>query len=185
MKILEKITLVLFANLMLILSVIAILLIVGWLQVSTVSGVITYIINEPIASNVLLGISIIFILLAIKCIFFDNSSKKDEMGKDGVLLENADGKLLISKETLENLIDGVVKGFSSAQNSTTKVELDEQNNVKVFITLFVGEDAVIKELSTNLQAKIKETIKKASDLEVKEVNIRVKNIAPKKENNVE
>ena len=40
---------------------------------------------------------------------------------------------------------------------------------------------VIKELSLNLQNKIKETIKKSADLEVKEVNVKVNNIAqPKK-----
>ena len=44
--------------------------------------------------------------------------------------------------------------------------------------LSVKENAVIKELSTNLQTKIKTTIKKTSDLEVKEVNIKVKDIEP-------
>ena len=37
-------------------------------------------------------------------------------------------------------------------------------------------NAIIKELSTNLQTKIKNTIKRTSDLEVKEVNIRIKDI---------
>ena len=45
----------------------------------------------------------------------------------------------------------------------------------------VKENAIIKELSTNLQSKIKDSIKKATDLEVKEVNIKVKNIEPVKE----
>ena len=54
------------------------------------------------------------------------------------------------------------------------------NNVTVFVNLSVKENAVIKELSTNLQTKIKTTIKKTSDLEVKEVNIKVKDIEPVK-----
>lgn len=49
------------------------------------------------------------------------------------------------------------------------------------MNLNVKENAIIKELSTNLQTKIKETIKNTSDLEVKEVNIKVKNIEPEKE----
>ena len=53
--------------------------------------------------------------------------------------------------------------------------------MKVFVNLSVRENAIIKELSTNLQNKIKETIKKSSDLDVKEVNIKVKNIEPAKE----
>ena len=50
----------------------------------------------------------------------------------------------------------------------TKVELDNENNVSIFITLFVYPDAIIKELTISLQKDIKETIKKSLDLEVKE-----------------
>ena len=97
------------------------------------------------------------------------------------MLENSNGKLLITRETIENLVNGVVKGFDSAEDVTTKIELDKENNLNVFVNLTVKENAVIKELSTNLQNKIKDTIKKASDLEVKEVNIKVKNIEPVKD----
>ena len=48
------------------------------------------------------------------------------------------------------------------------------------VNLVVKENAVIKELTSNLQTKIKEAVKKSSDLEVKEVNVRVKNIEPVK-----
>ena len=102
--------------------------------------------------------------------------------RDGIMLENDSGKLLISKDTIENLTNSVVKGFDSAENVTTKVELDKENNVRIFVNLSVKENAIIKELSTNLQTKIKTTIKKTSDLDVKEVNIKVKDIEPTKIN---
>ena len=74
----------------------------------------------------------------------------------------------------------MAKGFEGAENITTRVELDKENHVIVFVNLSVKENAIIKELSTNLQTKIKTTIKKTSDLEVKEVNIKVKDIEPVK-----
>lgn len=129
-------------------------------------------------SNILLTLSVVFILLAIKCIFFDSNNKQEMDYKNGILLENSNGKLLITKDTLENLVNSVVKGFESAENVTTRIELDKENNVRVYINLSVKENAIIKELSTNLQNKIKTTIKKTSDLEVKEVNIKVKDIEP-------
>lgn len=131
-------------------------------------------------SNILLTLSVVFILLAIKCIFFDSNNKQEMDYKNGILLENSNGKLLITKDTLENLVNSVVKGFESAENVTTRIELDKENNVRVYINLSVKENAIIKELSTNLQNKIKTTIKKTSDLEVKEVNIKVKDIEPVK-----
>ena len=151
-----------------------------WLSVDLVHELVVMAINDSVSSNIMLGLSIAFILLAIKCIFFDSSSKQEMDYKNGILLENSDGKLLITKDTIENLVNSVVKGFDSAENVTTRVELDNENNVTVFVNLSVKENAVIKELSTNLQTKIKTTIKKTSDLEVKEVNIKVKDIEPVK-----
>lgn len=185
MKTIEKITLVLFSSLMLIISVILCLAIFGWINVNFLGEIINVAITDEITSKVLLGLSILFILLSIRCIFFDSSSKEKEEYKNGILLENSNGKLLITKETIENLVNGVVKGFDSAEDVTTRIELDEENNVKVFVNLTVKENAVIKELSSNLQNKIKETIKKSSDLEVKEVNIKVRNIEQTKDNIIE
>lgn len=180
MKILDRIGLALFSSLMLIISIIVCLMIFGWLSVDLVHQFVVMTINDSVSSNIMLGLSIAFILLAIKCIFFDSSSKQEMDYKNGILLENSDGKLLITKDTIENLVNSVVKGFDSAENVTTRVELDNENNVTVFVNLSVKENAVIKELSTNLQTKIKTTIKKTSDLEVKEVNIKVKDIEPVK-----
>ena len=180
MKILDRIGLALFSSLMLIISIIVCLMIFGWLSVDLVHQFVVMAINDSVSSNIMLGLSIAFILLAIKCIFFDSSSKQEMDYKNGILLENSDGKLLITKDTIENLVNSVVKGFDSAENVTTRVELDKENNVTVFVNLSVKENAIIKELSTNLQTKIKTTIKKTSDLEVKEVNIKVKDIEPVK-----
>ena len=159
MKLIEKTTLVLFSTFMLILSVMCCLFVFGWLEPALIGETFEQILQNPVSSNVLLGLSVIFILLAMRCIFFDSSSKQKNEYKNGILLENADGKLLITKETIENLVSGVVKGFDSAEDVTTRIELEKDNTVKVFVNLNVKENAIIKELSTNLQTKIKDTIK--------------------------
>lgn len=176
MKLLDKIGLLIFSNLMLIISIVLCLLIFGWLPLDTMYDITKLALNDPITTNVVLAIAIICIVLAIKCIFF--SSDKNEINgvKDGILLKNADGQLVISKTTLEELVNNVVKGFDSAQEVTSKITLDEEKNLIVYVTLIVKENAVIKELSNNLQTKIKTAIKKTSDLEVKEVNISIKEL---------
>lgn len=180
MKIIEKISLSLFSIIILILSVLMILLVFGWLEVSLVAQALIYILSTPVITNTMLGLSVIFILFAIKCIFFDSTSIGKDSMKEGILLENESGKLLISKDTIENLADGVAKGFESAENIVSKVILDKENNVKIDITMFVHPDAIIKDLSVNLQTKVKESIKKSLDLDVKEVNIKIRNVATKK-----
>ncbi len=181
MKILEKITLIIYSNIMLILSIILCLLVFGWLDIGLVGNMVIRIITGETSGTILLGISVIFILLSIKCIFFDDTSKEQIKERQGVLLENESGKLMISKETIENLVNSVALNFQSAEEVSTKVELDKENNVKVFINLTVNEEAVIKDLSVNLQARIKEKVKTATDLEVKEVNITVKKVAPRQQ----
>ena len=180
MKWIEKLTLTIFSALMLIFSVVMSLIIFGWLEVKVVGEAFDIMLRDSVASNIVLGLSILFILLSIRCIFFTSSEKVSSEYKDGILLENSDGKLLITKPTIENLVSSVVKGFDSAEDVTSRIEIDNENNLNVYVNMTVRENAIIKELTTNLQTKIKETIKKTSDLEVKQVNVKVKNIEPEK-----
>ena len=164
MKILDKIGLVLFSSLILLGGLAVLFTISGWLELGIVLDAIEFIITGEVAARVTFVITVLLILLAIKCIFL-----------------NDNGKLLVTKDTIESLANAVVKNYETAQNAVTKVELDNESNVSIFITLFVYPDAVIKDLTVSLQKDIKETIKKSLDLEVKDVNVRIKNITPKKE----
>ena len=179
MKVVEKITLFIYSNIMLILSIILCLLVFGWLDMELVGGIVRKLIVGDLSGKIILGVSVLFILLSIKCIFFDSSSKKEQKTSQGVLLENESGKLLISKETIENLVNSVALNFENSEQVTTRIDLDKENNVIVYVNLTISSDAVIKDLSVELQKEIKEKIKNATDLEVKEVNITVKRVAEK------
>ena len=181
MKILDKIGLVLFSSIMLLVSLALIFTIAGWLDLDLVIDSVEYITTDNIGAKITFGVAVVFILLAIKCIFLNSDTSSTSNSKDGILLENDSGKLLVSKDTIESLTNAVVRNFETAQNVMTKVELDNDNNVSIYITLFVYPDAVIKDLTASLQKNIKETIKKSLDLEVKDVNVRIKNITVKKE----
>lgn len=185
MKILDKIGLIVFSNLMLIISIILCLLVFGWLSPETVYDFIKIGLNDTITTNVVLAISVICIILAIKCIFFTSEDKQINGIKDGIVLQNTDGNLVISKSTLEELVNNIVRGFDSAQDVTSKITLDEENKIIVHVLLNVKENAVIKELSNNLKTKIKSAIKKTSDLEVKEVNISIKELRAEENKTIE
>ena len=174
MKVIEKITLIIYSNLILIMAVIACLLVFGWLDIDIVQGLTKTLIISSTSSKIILGVSIVFILLSIRCIFFDPSSKQEIKDKQGILLANENGKLMISKETIENLVEVVTKEYKTAKEVSSKVELDKENNVNIFVNLVVGADTVIKDLSIDLQNKIKNKVKETTDLDVKEVNITVK-----------
>ena len=175
MKILEKIALILYSNIILIISVLLCLLVFGWLDINAVGDYINKIIIGETSSKIILGVCAVFILLSIRCIFFDKTSKEQIKDRQGVLMQNENGKLMISKDTIENLVSAIARSYNDAQEISTSVELDKENNVKVYANLVVTNDALIKDLSAKLQAEIKDKIKKATDLDVKEVNIKIKN----------
>ncbi len=180
MRILDKIALVIFSIVMLILSVVVILTIAGWMDAAIIYILISTLLTNKMACNIALGVSIVFILLCIKTIFFTSSSK-DEKYSDSILLENDDGRLIITKETLIGLINGVVNGFDSVKSSQAKILLDDENNVLITLNIETTKDTIIKELINNLQTKIKEKLKESLDLEVKSLDVRVKNIVEEKE----
>ena len=134
----------------------------------------TMALTEPRASKIILGVSIVCLLCCIKTIFFDSSNNQGI--SQGVLMQNDNGKLLISKPTIENIVVSVVKGFNSIEDVSVSTDLDNLNNLIINVNLVVGKDVIIKELTLNMQNKVKEAIKKTSDLEVKEVNVKIKDI---------
>ena len=181
MKIIEKITLIIYSNIILILAVIASLLVFGVLDIDVVGTLAKTLIISETSSKVILGVSIVCILLSIRCIFFDPTSKQEQKDKQGVLLANDNGKLMISKETIENLVEAVTKEYRTAKDVSSKVELDKNNNVNIFVNLVVSSDTIIKDLTANLQNSIKEKVKLATDLEVKEVNVTIKRAIQEKQ----
>ena len=180
MKGLDRFNLILFSIIILVLSILGCFLQFGWINIDLATDGISFLLENNVAGKVTLGLAIVLILLAVKSIFF-NSYASESQGKDGILLENDNGKLLVSRDTIESLANTVIKSFDSAETVMTKVEVDEESHIKIYITLSVHPDAVIKDLSAKLQSNVKEAIKKSLDLDVAEVNIRVKNISVKKE----
>ena len=178
MKKLDKIILVLFSICIFLQSVLLICMLTGWIEIKTVATFLTSLLNNEKNAKIILFVAIVGLLCSIKCIFFGSSEKSQNT--QGVLMQNDNGKLLISKPTIENIVASVVRGFDSVKDVSVTIDLDTVNNLIINVNLVVGKGVIIKELTLNMQNKIKEAIKKTSDLEVKEVNVKIKDIETEK-----
>ena len=176
MKKISKLVLVIFSILILVIGIGINLLVVGWLDYDTAFSLIQKMLTQSPSNKVILIFTEVCMVLALLCIFVDTSDKKEPKGGRDVLMQNDNGKLMISTETIENIVNTVVRTFPQAKETNTKIQLDNQNNVDVLVNLTVTKDVIIKDMTVNMQNKIKEAIKKTSDLEVNEVNVRIKNI---------
>lgn len=183
MKKIDYLILVVFSVVVLIASIIVILLSLGWIDIYFVGDFLEKAITGVKTNNIITIISVVLAIMAVKGIFFVDCGNEKKSKESGILMENGNGKLMISKATLESLVNSVVKGFDSAENVKTIINADANNNLNVLVNMEVGEDVIIKELTLNIQNKIKEAIKKTSDLEVKEVNVKIRNIATENKEN--
>lgn len=178
MKFLDKLVLKIFSLIILIIAIGIILIMTGILPINAIINQISFIISEENSIKTLIIVLAVLMLLAINGIFF--TSKTENKGKEGIVLENNSGKLVISKESLENLIASVTKEVPGADTVASKTIVDKNKNLIIYVTAVVSKDVMIKDVSNELQQKIKEAMRKTADLEVKEVNIKIKNITSKK-----
>ena len=114
-------------------------------------------------------IEILLFIMAIKGILFQS---KLEENKDAIILENNSGKLIISRKTLENLVKDISNGVQGVENSFARVNVSKDTELIISI-----------DITKKLQEDVKIAIKKASDLNVSEVNVNIKNIKKINESN--
>ena len=124
-------------------------------------------------------IEILLFIMAIKGILF---LSKLEENKDAIILENNSGKLIISRKTLENLVKDISNGVQGVENSFARVNVSKDTELIISIDIVVKEGS-IKDITKKLQEDVKIAIKKASDLNVSEVNVNIKNIKKLNESN--
>ena len=173
MKFLERFALIVYSYIIILLSVVLSLLVFNWIDFDVVTDMMHALVTGDISSKITLGVSVIFILLSIKCIFFDEKSKEKVKETQGVLLKNENGQLMISKETIDNIVKNAVAGFNNVKECHTRIDVNNENQLIITLFLSVYQNIVIKELASNLQNKIKEEVKKVSDLDVQEVNVKI------------
>ena len=174
----ERIISVIFSVIVLILSVVLMLTLGGVLAPNFGANMMASIVEGNFFSKILFVLALIFFVLSLREIIF--GKKVAVEGKEGIILENESGKLIISKESLENLVAGVGKELTGAESITSRTYIDSEKNVTVDINIVVNRDAEIKEISNELQKRVKAALKQTVDLDVKYVNIKIKNISNKK-----
>ena len=135
MKVVERIALALFSNLILVIAVLLCLIIFGWLDINLIHSLIIGWLDNQVISNITLVVSIVCILLSVYSIFFAGDSKEEERNKEGIMLENDSGKLMVTRETLENLANSVAKGFENTENVNSKILIDDVDITKIGLSL--------------------------------------------------
>ena len=173
MKLLERVSLQIFSAIILLLGLILCLLLFGWIELGDIYYGLQWLISKPTATNTAIVVSIVLMLLSAKCIFFP-SYKDEEEKHEGVLLENESGRLLISKRAIENAVKNVVNNaVKDTKDCKVIVDIDPANYLSVYVSILLNNNLKIRDMTLDLQLKIKSQIKDDFDLDVKQVNIKI------------
>ena len=181
MKLIDKVIYFIFSTIVL---AIVVIVFMGLLNIGGVNHIFSFIggmpnmnfTQEQITYIIIVGI--LLIIMAIKGILFQS---KLEGNKDAIILENSSGKLIISRRTLENLVKDISNSVKGVENSSARVNVEKDTDLIISIDIVVKEGS-IKDITKKLQEDVKIAIKKASDLNVSEVNVNIKNIKKMNEN---
>ncbi len=68
----------------------------------------------------------------------------------------------------------MICGFEGAIDPKVELEMDKQNQVKMNVIITAKELSAINQLSKNIQVKVKEVVKKTTDLELQAVNVAIR-----------
>ena len=178
MKFFEKACLVLFSIIIFAITITVILMTLGLVKTTLFTTIFNYLLSGEISLRITIIVSIILLVISAKFILF--GTKKEELAKEGIVLENTNGKLVITKESLENMILSSTKSVEGLDYVNSKTLIDKEHKLLVYVTVVVKENIIVKDVSKQLQDKIKNTMKNTADLEVSCVSITVKNIVNKK-----
>jgi hypothetical protein len=181
MKLIDKVIYFIFSTIVL---AIVVIVFMGLLNIGGVNHIFSFIGGMPNMSftqeqmTYIIIVGILLIIMAIKGILFQS---KLEENKDAIILENSSGKLIISRRTLENLVKDISNSVKGVENSSARVNVEKDTDLIISIDIVVKEGS-IKDITKKLQEDVKIAIKKASDLNVSEVNVNIKNIKKMNEN---
>ncbi len=175
MRLVERFSIIVFSGLVLILSCFTMFVSTNLISVSIFEDLF-----EVLSENLAITICgcVLLSLWSIANVFLKSDSRKENV--NGILLENENGSLLITKDSISNLVESVLKKNSDVKQESVKIEFTTNKDIIINIVVSVKDSIVMKETSAKLQENIKMIIKKATDLDVKEINIKIKGIEQEK-----
>lgn len=180
MKILEKFVLILYSFLVLVISVVLCLVIFKIIDIETINNCIKYMLEDSTILITVLASSIVCILLSIRCLFFRKRKEIKKSDATDILLENESGRLLISKRAIENAVKNVVNNaVKDTKDCKVIVDIDPANYLSVYVSMLLNNNLKIRDMTLDLQLKIKSQIKDDFDLDVKQVNIKIDSVEEK------
>lgn len=178
MKSLYKLSILLIA-LLLCVSVVSLLISIYVIDITSFIFITDLLTSNLMVQCITIAASVIVITISLIILFASRNKKSP------IILQGSNGELIITRTTVESIANNVAKSFFGAQEVISRIVINKKDDISINISIQVEPDVSISELTQNIQLKVKEEIKKITDIEIVSVNVRVRNIYEKKAEKVE
>ncbi len=179
MKLLDKLISFLFSIIMLVVAVVLILVGTGAIEAEMIIDMLRqYVfVENTIKAELFNPVTISGIVLACAAlkttVFLSFFKQKD---RSPILVKTQNGEVEIGQETVTSTVKNVAFSFENVKDVQAKM-VKKNKAITIYVMLLLYANSNIREITEQMQAKIRETLKATTGVNVKEVNIKVKNIS--------
>lgn len=172
MKSFDRFFLFLYSITFLIVSLVALLVGVGFLQYNLLIELIEKIYFDY--SFVLLGISIVTLFFSI---YFLARSLQSKKGISTFRKRLEIGEVQISMESLETLVTRVSSKVKGVRELKARVKPEENGTITILVKVFVDGETPMPLITEEIQQQVKENIEHISGITVGQVHVMISNIS--------
>ncbi len=171
MKGFEKFLLIIFSIIVIALAICVLLISTGAIDLKTIFNYI----NTWLVDNKTIGVVIGAIAALLGLVGLFSSSENPEDKKGGLAIKNEKGTVYITRDTFENIILSVTRGYAELKNVKSDVSMSN-DGIVANVYAYILPDTVVPTLTAKLQEHIKASILKQTTVEIKEVNVKIRGV---------
>lgn len=172
MSIIDRLILSIYTFCLAVISLLAILTAVNVIPGSSLNTYINLISENSDAGKITVVIAALFFLVSVKYLFSGLGKAKS---KDAIKKTSQLGSILITLNSIENIIMSVVKQMDGVMD--VKIDLEnKKDNVEVKLNIVVTPERSIPELSAIIQSKAKEAVESIAGVGVSFVEVLVQDV---------
>lgn len=174
-KLFDRILLALLLFIVLLFSILLIVLSVGLFPLADVQQVIHAIFTTQTYVIILGAVGLVLFLITLRLLFFGNGGgeKKEPMPSSTLIKAGELGASFITLSAIDAMVQKHCHANNRIRNTISSVNAVREGGVTISVRLSLMPDTDIPELTSGLQASLKEYIEKYAGINVREIGILV------------
>ena len=173
MKFLDRLISFLFDIVVIVLALTVILVMTNIIGYPVVNGILKdYVFNFDY-QLIVISIAAVVILLGLKITVF--SSTLGSEAKENIFVDTPHGKIQINQETIEGIAKNIIKNYDQVKDVQARMT-KAKGGINMYMVLQVYENTSIKDIVTRVQNDVKTQIVNTTSVDVKKVDVKIKNV---------